>query len=219
MIFTSLRKIVFHPAFLFELGNLALAFGYATYIAIVVSAGLVVTVFVARFLSVIKKKTYDVSYLILAGVGLFTAGSVLYKAYFGDGLNISAILAAFTYIFWAIGYLCSLYLERKKKNAKTFIGNPQFHFGIGDMLVVNVQGSLNIFSFPFTVIGFIKSFFVGNSKHIRNKSWRKLYENISSARIYALGFFIGAISTIAVPNLLIAQICWGLAYLQYGKDT
>lgn len=219
MVIKNFLKIVFHPAFLFELGNLALAFGYATELAIAISAGLVITVFITRFLSVVKKKKYDVSYLVLASVGIFTAGSILYKAYFNGGITLSAVLAALTYIFWAIGYLCSLYLERKKKQSEIFIDNPQFHFGIGDMLVVNVQGSLNVFSFPFTVIGFIKSLFVGSAKRIRNKSWRSVYENVSSARIYALGFFIGAVSTVAVPYLLFAQICWGLAYLQYGKDA
>ncbi|MEK7152741.1 MAG: hypothetical protein AAB834_02235, partial [Patescibacteria group bacterium] len=162
----SFSKVVLHPAFLFELGNLALAFGYATQLAIAVNGGLVVAVFVARLLSVVRKKTYDISFLILAGVGLFTAGSIIFKAYTGTGLNISSTLAALTYIFWAAGYLCSLYLEHKRQNAKLFIINPQFHFGIGDMLVVNVQGTLNPYSFPFTVLGFIKSLFVGNAKRI-----------------------------------------------------
>lgn len=216
---SALRKIIFHPAFLFEAGNLALAFGYATHLAIGINAALVVAVFVSRLLSVVKKKTYDISYLILASVGLFTAGSVLYKAWVEGGLTVSAVLAAFTYVFWAVGYLFSLYFERRKKTAKLFLANPQFHFGIGDMLVVNVQGSLNLFSFPFTVAGFIKSLFIGRAKRIKNTFWRKAYVEVSSARIYAFGFFVGAISLIAVPHLVIAQICWGLAYLQYGKDS
>ena len=215
----SLRKVVLHPALFFELGNLALAFGFATYLAIGLNAGLVLAVLVSRILSVVKKKTYDISYLLLAGVGLFTAGSVIYKAQTDDGLEASSILAALTYIFWAVGYLCSLYLERKKQRAGSFLVNPQFHFGIGDMLVVNVQGTLNPYSFPFTVIGFVKSLFVGRAKHIRNKRWRKVYGEVSSARIYAAGFFIGAVSLITIPHLVIAQVCWGLAYLQYGKDS
>jgi len=216
---TAIRKIIFHPALLFELGNVALAVGFATHLAIGLNIGLVVAVLISRILSVVRKKTYDISYLILAGVGLFTASSIIYKAYTGDGLQIASVLAALTYVFWAVGYLCSLYLERKKKSAKSFIVNPQFHFGIGDMLVVNVSGSLNPYSFPFTVIGFIKSLFVGKAKKIQSKFWRKAYAEVSSARIYALGFFIGAISLIAIPHLVIAQICWGLAYLQYGKDS
>lgn len=215
----TLRTIIFHPAFLFEAGNLALAFGYATHLAIGINAALVVAVFVSRLLSVVRKKAYDISYLILASVGLFTAGSIIYKAWDEGGITISAMLAAGTYVFWAIGYLFSLYFERRKKSAKLFLANPQFHFGIGDMLVVNVQGSLNIFSFPFTVLGFIKSFFIGKSKQIKSRFWRKAFVKVSSARIYATGFFVGAISLITVPHLVIAQICWGLAYLQYGKDT
>lgn len=215
---TALRKTIFHPAFLFEAGNVALAIGFATQLAIALNIGLVIAVFVSRLLSVVKKKSYDVSYLILAGVGLFTASSIIYKAYTENGFELSSFLAAFTYVFWAIGYLCSMYLERKKKSAKTFVGNPQFYFGIGDMLVVNVQGTLNLFSFPFTVIGFIKSLFIGKASRIKNKKLRKIYTEFSSARIYAVGFFVGALSLITVPHLVVAQICWGLAYLQYGKD-
>lgn len=215
----SAYKIVFHPAVLFELGNVALAFGYATNLAIVLNVLLVVAILVSRVLTVTRKKSVDISYWILAGVGSFTAGSIIYKAVIDDSVGISTYLAASTYLFWAVGYICSYYLEQRKQKLKLFINNPQFHFGIGDMLVVNVQGVLNPFSFPFTVIGFIKSLIVGKSKKIHNKRLRKLYIECSSARIYALGFFIGAVSLFSVPHLVVAQICWGLAYLQYGKDS
>lgn len=220
MIIKTALKIISHSALLFEVGNVALAFGYATNVAIAVNVLLVVAIIIARYVTVVRHKPYDVSFVILAAVGLFTAASIIYKTVdTGNGFSLTLLLAILTYIFWAIGHLCAGYLQHVHKNAKTPIINPQFHYGIGDMLVVNVQGYINWYSFPFTFLGFAKSMLTGKKKKLQNKNMITLYEQISSARLYCAGFFLGAIASIAVPHLAIAQLFWGLAYLQFGKDT
>ena len=216
----AIVKIISHPALLFEVGNVALAIGYAETVAIVVNILLVVAILIARWTTVVRKKPYDISFIILACVNFFTGLSVLYKAtIIDDGLTVGSTLAALTYIFWAIGHFYAGRLQNKNKKAQTALKNPQFHYGIGDMLVVNVQGTLNVFSFPFTVAGFIKSVLTGRKKTIRKRVIRQLYMQVSSARLYAAGFIVGAVSTYDVLHLAVAQVLWALAYLHFGKDT
>lgn len=220
MFIKTALKIIAHPALLFEIGNVALAFGYATNVAIAVNVILVITIIFARYMTVERNKPYDVSFAILAAVGLFTAVSIIYKtSNSGNAFSLTIILAILTYVFWAIGHVCAGYLQHVHKNAKSPITNPQFHYGIGDSLVVNVQGYVNWFSFPFTLLGFIKSMLTGKKKKLRSKKAIMMYEQVSSARLYCAGFFLGAVASIAVPHLAIAQLFWGLAYLLFGKDT
>lgn len=211
-----LLKIILHPALLFEAGNLALAFGYAETLAIIVNTILLIAILTVRWIAVTKKKPYDISFGILAGVNFFTAGSVIYNgAIVNSSITLGVVIAALAYTFWAIGHLYA----GRKRSAATALTNPQFHYGIADMMIVNVQGTLNPYAFPFTVLGFLKSLFIGKKKKLRNATARHLYETISSARLYAAAFMIGALTSLAVPHLLIAQLCWALAYLQFGKDT
>ncbi len=215
----SLRRtleIVLHSALLFEIGNFCLALLYAETIAIALNALLILAILIARWFRVVKKKPYDVSFVILSLVQFFTAGSIIYNGF--NTLHAGVILAAFTYLAWGTGHLWAGYAERHKKLRRHVGNNPQFYYGVGDMLVVNVQGSLNLYSFPFTVLGFLKSLTVGKSKQIHNKQYRKLYQEISSARLYALAFVVGAVTSIAIPLLVVAQLFWALAYLLFGKD-
>ncbi|MDQ5886642.1 MAG: hypothetical protein QG628_1039 [Patescibacteria group bacterium] len=214
--FRTLREIVLHSALLFELGNLCLALLYAEKVAITLNILLISAIFIARWLHVIKKKPYDVSFLILSLVQFFTAGSIIYNGF--NELHVGVILAATTYIAWGTGHLWAGYLESHKKSRRHVGNNPQFYYGIGDMLVVNVQGSLNVYSFPFTVLGFFKSLIIGKSKHIRSKNGRKVYQEVSSARLYALAFIIGAATSLTTPLLVVAQLFWASAYLLFGKD-
>lgn len=210
------QKIMLNSALLFELGNFCLALLYAETTAVVLNSLLIMAILIARWLNVAREKPYDVSFIILSLVQFFTAGSIIYNGF--DTLQTDIILAAFTYIAWGTGHLWAAYSERNKKLRHHVSKNPQFYYGIGDMLVVNVQGSLNIYSFPFTVLGFIKSLTVGRSKKIRSKRYLKLYQEVSSARLYALAFAIGAITSTAMPLFVVAQFFWAFAYILFGKD-
>jgi hypothetical protein len=215
-----LKKIVLHPALLLAAGNTALAFESAELIAISLNICLVVAILFSRWKEVLSNKPFGVSFTILALVNFFTACSVVYTNLVStDPVKFLDFVAAIAFVAWGVGHLLAGRLERHSKNAKRVAENPQFFYGIGDMSAVNASGSLNPYSFPFMIIGFVKSIFIGKSIKTKSRLIKLMDLELTSARIYGIGFFIGALTSLTVPYFVVAQLFWGLAYFQFKKDT
>lgn len=215
-----LRLIILHPALLFAAGNTALAFGHAENVAITLNILLVTSILIARSFEIIKHAQFGIPFGILAVVNFFTAGSVIYtNMQSPESFQFLDYLAAFSYVAWGVGHLLAGRHERKASTAKRVAENPQVFYGMGDMSAVNASGSVNPYSFPFMIVGFIKSIFIGRQIKSKNKSIRFINNEFTAARLYGAGFIIGAITSLGVPYFVIAQLLWGLGYFQFKKDT
>jgi hypothetical protein len=215
----KLKNIVLHPALLFAIGNTALAVGHAEAIAITLNIGLVIALFAARYIEVIKKKRFGIPFGILAVVNFITAGSVIYTNVAHDKIGSLNYVAALAYVAWGVGHVLAGRHERRTTTAKHVAENPQVFYGVGDMSAVNASGSINPFSFPFMIIGFVKSIFIGKRIQTKNKSLRFIDSELTAARIYGIGFLVGAITSFGAPYFVFAQICWAVGYFQFKKDT
>lgn len=216
---TKLKNLILHPALLFAAGNTALAVDHAEAIAITLNLGLVVALLVARYVEIVKKKPFGIPFSILAVVNFITAGSVIYTNIAGVKTGLLDYVAALAYIAWGIGHLLASRHERRASTAKRVIENPQVFYGIGDVSAVNASGSVNLYSFPFMIIGFLKSIFIGKRIKTQSKVVRFLDSELTSARIYGIGFAVGAVTSLSVPYFVVAQICWAVGYFQFKKDT
>lgn len=214
-----LRKVLFHPALLFAAGNTALALGYAEAVAISANIALLTALLAARSIEIIKKKPFGIPFTILAAVNFVTAGSIVYVNLTDGNTYLLAYAAALAYVAWGVGHLFAAGHERRASTARKITENPQTFYGIGDMAAVNASGSLNPLSFPFMVAGFIKSMFIGRNPRAKHKALRFISSEVTSARLYGSGFFVGALTSVALPYFAVAQICWGLAYIAFKKDT
>jgi hypothetical protein len=216
----KLLNILFHPALLFAAGNTALAVGHAEAIAITLNIVLTLVMLAARFVEVTKGKPFGIPFGILAVVNFITAGSVIYTNMLGDtAAQPLDYVAAVAYVAWGVGHLFAGRHERRRSTAKRVSENPQVFYGVGDMSAVNASGSLNPFSFPFMVVGFIKSVFIGKRIRTKRRLVRFLDGELTAARLYGLGFFVGALTSLAIPYFFIAQTFWGFAYFSFRKDT
>lgn len=216
----KIKQIILHPALLFASGNSALAFESAETIAVTLNVLLVCAILFARRKEVSSKKTFGIPFMILALVNFLTAVSIIYT-------NISSneqgqfldYVAAIAFVAWGIGHIFAARHERKSSTARKVADNPQFFYGIGNMSAVNASGSVNPYSFPFSIVGFIKSIFIGRRIDTKNKVIQFVDSEVTAARIYGTGFFVGAITSLGVPFFVVAQLFWGLAYFQFKKDT
>lgn len=128
-------------------------------------------------------------------------------------------VSALALVAWGIGGLLAGRHERKSTTAQRMSENPQTYYGIGDMSAVNAGGTLNPFSFPFMVLGFIKSVFIGRPTRSKRKSRQFMYKEFTAARLYGVGYIVGAVTSLATLNFAIAQACWALGYFSFKKDT
>ncbi len=215
----ALKKIILHPALLLSAGNTALAFESAGTFGIVLNILLLAAILAARIKEVQSKKPFGVPFVILALVNFATACSVIYENVHKGHAGLIAYAAAVAYIAWGIGHIFAGRNERHNDTAKRVSENPQVFYGIGDMSAVNASGSINPFSFPFMVVGFIKSIFIGKRIQTKNKTIRLLDGELTAARIYGAGYLIGAITSLSTPYFVAAQLFWCLAYFQFKKDT
>jgi hypothetical protein len=214
------KKVILHPALLLAAGNAALAFGSAEAIAITLNILLVMAILITRWKEVRRNKPVGVPFVILALVNFITAGSVIYTNITGGKLvGLIGYAAALAYIAWGIGHLFAGRHERHDSTAKRVSENPQVYYGIGDMSAVNASGSINPFSFPFMIIGFIKSVFIGKRIETKTKTIKFIDSELTAARLYGAGYLVGAVTSLSTPYFVVAQLCWGLAYFQFKKDT
>lgn len=215
----SLKGLIFHPALLFAAGNAALAVGHAEVIAISINIGLVLILVVARVVELSRGKSFGVPFAILAIVNFITAISVIYMNLTTNRSHFLDYVAAVAYIAWGIGHLLAGRHERRTSVARNAAENPQVFYGIGDMSAVNASGSINPYSFPFMVIGFAKSTLIGKRAKTE-RVWITFADSeFTAARIYGVGYFVGAVTLLSAPYFVVAQVCWGLAYLSFKKDT
>ena len=216
----NLKKVVLHPALLLAAGNTALAFGHAEAVAIALNILLVIAILVARAKEVRQKRPFGVPFIILALVNFATAGSVIYRNVgSNDHVGVIGYAAALAFIAWGIGHIFAGHHERNGSTAKHISENPQVFYGVGDISAVNAGGSVNFFSLPFMIIGFIKSIFIGKHIETKSKSVQFIDSEFTAARIYGAGYFVGALTSLSLPYFAIAQLLWSLAYFQFKKDT
>ena len=214
-----LKKIILHPAFLLAIGNTALAFGHAGYIAIALNLLLVLAIFISRCKEVIKDKPFGVSFNILALVNFITAGFVIYNVTNSKKMMFISYVSALAYIAWGIGHILAGINERQIRKSNGISDNPQVFYGIGDMSAVNAGGSINAFSAPFMAVGFTKSIFIGKRIRTKDKFVKFIDRELTAARIYGVGYLVGAITSLPHLYFVIAQLSWCLAYFQFKKDT
>lgn len=88
------------------------------------------------------------------------------------------------------------------------------------MIAVNASGSLNLLSFPFMMIGFAKSVLIGRApKKTNNSRLKFIHKEVTAARIYGVGYIVGALTSLTVLNFAVAQLLWAAAYFCFKKDT
>jgi hypothetical protein len=214
------RKDLFlHPALLFAAGNTALAIGHAETVAVSINIVLVLVIIFARFMEFSKGKPFGVPFAILAVVNFITAASVVYVNVTTGKNHTLDYVAAGAYIAWGVGHLLAGRHERRASVAHGITENPQVLYGIGDISAVNASGSINLYSFPFMIIGFAKSVFIGKRIKTELKLINFMDSELTAARIYGLGYFVGAVTSLTAPYFVVAQIFWGLAYFSFRKDT
>lgn len=137
-----------------------------------------------------------------------------------DQAVIAGHVSALAFVVWGIGHLWAGRHEKRKTKAKHIRENPQTYYGVGDMAAVNASGSLNPFSFPFLLLGFVKSILIGHRFRKKGNDLEKFVQkDVTAARLYGLGFVVGALTSLGTLNFAIAQACWALAYFQFKKDT
>lgn len=216
----QISKILLHPALLFAIGNAALAVEHAESIGISLNILLVVALLITRIIEVLKSKSYGIPFGVLAIVNFVTACSVIFQLLRStESISLLSFVAAIAYLSWGIGHLFASKQERQNNLASRIVNNPQVYYGIGDMAAVNASGSINPASFPFMIIGFIKSIFIGKPARTKNKTLKFAYNEVTAARVYGAGYFVGALTSFSHPYFVTAQLFWGLAYLQFKKDT
>ncbi|MBP7837385.1 hypothetical protein KA021_01645 [Candidatus Saccharibacteria bacterium] len=217
----KIKKIVLHPALLFTAGNTVLALEHAELYASTLNVFVLLVIVLVRLTESSKRyKTRGMPFIILALVNLITAGSVIHKNSTGtDTVTAASYFTVISFIAWGLASIFAGLQERQKKSARAVLKNPQFYNGIGDMSAVNASGVINPISFPFMIIGFAKSFLIGRKIKTKHRLFKNIDKNLTSARLYGLGFFIGAATSLDLPYFVVAQLFWGLAYFQFKKEA
>ena len=212
----SLGLAVIYPAFLFSAGNTVLALSHAEIFGILLNVGIALTILSSRVFEIASGRNFGIPFSILAIVNFLTFISIEANIYLGthDGNLIAGHISAAAFLVWSAGHLFAAMREKRQDYAHNFSDNPQTYYGVADMLAVNAAGSLNPFSFPFMVVGFVRSIF---TKHAANS--KSLLSEFTAARIYGVGYLVGAMTSLAIPGFAVAQFFWAMAYLQFKKDT
>jgi hypothetical protein len=109
--------------------------------------------------------------------------------------------------------------EKNDSAAQSPLENPQMFYGVGDMAAVNASGIVNLLSFPFMVLGFVKSVLIGRKPAQRNGLSGFVQKEVTAARLYGAGYIIGALTSLVTINFAIAQMFWALAYFSFKRDT
>lgn len=70
------------------------------------------------------------------------------------------------------------------------------------------------------LLGFVKSIMIGSTlKKSKNTLIRFIQIEITAARLYGIGYAIGACTSLTTLNFVIAQVFWSMAYFRFKKDT
>lgn len=216
----KIKQTLLHPALLLAAGNTALAFESAEKIAVTVNLILVGAVITSRITDVYRKRSFGVSFIILALVNFFTAASIIYSNITSnDRGQLIYYIAPLAFVAWGIGHILAGKLEKSSAETNYAHENPQLYYGIGDMSAVNASGNINPFAFPFMILGFIKSLLINAKIETHSKIIKFIDIEFTAARIYSVGFIVGALTSLSLPYFVVAQIFWAVAYLQFRRDT
>ncbi len=216
----KIKQTFLHPALLLAAGNTALAFESAEKIAVTINLILVGAIITSRITDVYRKRSFGVPFIILAFVNFFTAASIIYSGVTSNNRGqLIYYIAPLAFVAWGVGHILAGRLEKSSSETKYVHENPQLYYGIGDMSAVNASGAINPFAFPFMILGFIKSLFIGTKIDNQSKIIKFIDIEFTAARLYSVGFIIGALTSLSFPYFVVAQIFWAVAYLQFRRDT
>lgn len=128
-------------------------------------------------------------------------------------------ISAMAFLVWGIGHLFAGMHERRNTQARSPLENHQTYYGFADMVAVNASGTVNLLSLPFMILGFVKSLFIGKTVGTQGSFVAALNRELTAARLYGLGYLVGAMTSLSVLNFALAQLLWGLAYFQFKKES
>ncbi len=171
-------------------------------------------VFCAKFFEIYYNKKIGIPFTVLAIVNIFTAISIELQllqsnATFSFDTNaISSHIAAGAFVFWAIGHFFVSQHQRNGTRASNFFHNPQFFYGVSDIISIHALGIINWYSLPFALLGLFKTIF---SKYVHIISF------LTPARLYAISYAVGIYFALDSLYFALAQLFWALAYLQFKK--
>ena len=210
----SLFSALKYPATLFMIGNTFLALYKAGPFGFYANVLLTFLVFFAKFFELYSKRKIGVPFIVLAVVNIFTAISIELhvlevSSFFSmDTEVLSSHIAAVAFIFWAIGHLFVSAHQRNGTRASNFFHNPQFFYGISDIISIHALGIINWYSLPFSLFGLLKTIFRKYSDYL---------SFLTPARLYALSYLVGIFFALDSPYFVFAQLFWALGYLQFKK--
>lgn len=222
------RRAVMHPAVLFAAGNTSLALTQAERLGIALNVVLVTTMIVVRCWELRRARPLGIPFVLLAAVNVATAVSVEVNVAMrsaagevGTGLSadvIAAHVSAFAFVSWSAGHLMAHRQEVRGGSVRRVRENPQAYYGAADLAAVSASGAVNPFATPFVVIGLGRS--LGNG---RGGGWARgrfgafVHREVTAARLYGVGFTVGALTSLSMPGFATAQACWAMAYFLFPR--
>lgn len=217
-----------HPAVLLAVGNTSLALTQAEPLGIGLNVALVTTMIIVRCWERRRTRPLAIPFVLLAAVNVATAVSVevdlAMRAAGGDvgtGLSTDVIAAhasAVAFVLWAVGHLMASRQEVRRERAGRVRENPQLYYGFGDLTAVCAAGVVNPFSTPFVVIGLGRSLGSGRGEgRPRSRFGAFVRREVTAARLYGVGFTVGALTSLSMPGFATAQACWAMAYFLFPR--
>lgn len=219
-----------HPAVLLAVGNTSLALTQAEPLGIGLNVALVTTMIVVRCWERRRARPLAIPFILLAAVNVATAVSVevdlamrAASGEVGTGLSADVIAAqasAVAFVLWAVGHLMASRQEMRRERVRRVSENPQLYYGFGDLTAVCAAGVVNPFSTPFVVIGLGRSL----GRNGRGGGWPRsrfgafVHREVTAARLYGVGFTVGALTSLSMPGFATAQACWAMAYFLFPRD-
>ena len=213
-LFYSLFLALKYPATLFMIGNTFLALYKAGPFGFYANVFITFLVFFAKFIEIYFRKKIGVPFIVLAVVNIFTAISIELdlleiSSFFSMNIDVIAShIAAGAFIFWAIGHFFVSEHQRNGTQASNFFHNPQFFYGISDIVSIHALGTVNWYSLPFALFGLFKTIFTKYSEYL---------SFLTPAQLYAISYVVGIYFALDSLSFVFAQLFLALAYLQFKK--
>jgi hypothetical protein len=205
------------PAVLLATGNVIHAGQHAEPLGVALSSATALAAFGCSVYQRATGQKVGLPFFVLGAVNTATAASVLCEAGIREtlGFNLTAMKAlmpAAAFAAWAAGHFINGYREKTGEPAQHLLANEQVWYGIGD--IAAVKGN----SLPLGIFG------LGLTMALRHKKTGETHEeaapalmkflktHVIPARLYGLGYVVGALSTLHEPAFAAAQLFWGAGY-------
>lgn len=218
---------MWHSAVLFAAGNTFLALTHAEVLGISLNVLLVLCLIGTRWWELRQQRSLGIPFVVLAAVNVATAVSIevnVLRDFGTAGPSVAVVdvvaaqVSAACLVLWALGHIMAGRRERLGGGVRTRGSDPQVYYGFGDLAAVNAAGTVNPFSFPFVVVGLMRSLVrPGPVSTTANRLTRFAARELTAARLYGIGFAAGAATSTAAPAFSLAQTCWTLAYFRFPR--